>query len=71
MMAGGGIKRGMAYGTSDAIAAEPDQNPVQVADLATTVYHQLGINADKELLAPGPRPIEIVKGGNLIEDIIA
>jgi len=71
MLAGGGIKRGMAYGTSDALGAEPDLNPVQVPDLAATVYHQLGINADKELLAPGPRPMEIVKGGNLINDIIA
>jgi hypothetical protein len=27
-------------------------------------------NADKELVAPGPRPIEIVDGGSIIEDII-
>ena len=71
MLAGGGIKRGMAYGTSDALGAEPDQNPVQVTDLARTVYHQLGINSDKELLAPGPRPMEIVNGGELLTDIIA
>jgi hypothetical protein len=36
-----------------------------------TVYHQLGINADKELMAPGGRPIEIVDGGNVVKDIIA
>ena len=71
MLAGGGIKRGLAYGTSDALGAEPDKNPVYVPDLAKTVYHQLGINSDKELVAPGPRPIEIVKGGNLLTDIIA
>ncbi|MCF6314513.1 MAG: DUF1501 domain-containing protein [Verrucomicrobiales bacterium] len=71
MLAGGGIKRGMTYGTSDSLAAEPDENPVQVTDLAKTIYHQLGINSDKELIAPGPRPIEIVNGGNLLTDIIA
>ena len=70
MLAGGGIKRGMVYGSSDSLASEPDQNPVSVQDLAKTVYHQLGINADKELLAPGPRPMEIVDGGNVIKDII-
>jgi len=70
MLAGGGIKRGLAYGTSDALGAEPDKNPVYVPDLAKTVYHQLGINSDKELIAPGPRPIEIVNGGNLLTDII-
>ncbi|MDF1812232.1 MAG: DUF1501 domain-containing protein [Verrucomicrobiales bacterium] len=71
VLAGGGIKAGMVYGSSDSLAAEPDQNPVGVQDFAKTVYHQLGINADKELIAPGPRPMEIVDGGNVIQDIIA
>ncbi len=70
MLAGGGIKRGMAYGTSDSLGAEPDQNPVDVQSFAKTVYSQLGINADKELIAPGPRPMEIVDGGSVIEAIV-
>ncbi len=70
MLAGGGIKRGMAYGTSDSLGAEPDQNPVDVQSFAKTVYSQLGINADKELIAPGPRPMEIVNGGSVIDAII-
>lgn len=69
-LAGGGIKRGIAYGTSDALGAEPDQNPVSVESLAMTVYNQLGINGDKELMSPGPRPIEIVDGGQVIKEII-
>ncbi|MCA9043856.1 MAG: DUF1501 domain-containing protein, partial [Planctomycetaceae bacterium] len=36
-MAGGGLKRGYVYGTSDATASEPDENPVGVEDLFTTV----------------------------------
>ena len=70
MLAGGGIKRGYVYGSSDSLAAEPEENPVTVESFAKTVYAQLGINADKELVAPGPRPIEIVDGGSVIEDII-
>jgi uncharacterized protein (DUF1501 family) len=70
MLAGGGIKRGLAYGTSDSLGAEPDQNPVDVQSFAKTVYSQLGINADKELIAPGPRPMEIVDGGSVIDDIV-
>jgi len=70
MLAGGGIKRGLAYGSSDSLAAEPDQNPVDVQSFAKTVYSQLGINADKELIAPGPRPMEIVDGGSVIDAII-
>ena len=70
MLAGGGVKRGTVYGTSDSLASEPDMNPVSVQDLAKTVYHQLGINSDKELMAPGPRPMEIVDGGNILTDIL-
>ena len=70
-MAGGGIKRGLVYGASDATSTTVDDNPVSVEDFAKTMYHLIGIDAEKELTAPGPRPIEIVKGGRLIEDILA
>jgi uncharacterized protein (DUF1501 family) len=70
MLAGGGIKRGHVYGSSDSLGAEPDSNPVDVQSFAKTVYGQLGIMADKELVAPGPRPIEIVDGGSVIDEIV-
>lgn len=70
MLAGGGVQKGLIYGKSNALAAEPDENKVGVADLATTVYNQIGINADKELMAPGGRPIEIVDGGSVIEELL-
>ncbi len=71
VMAGAGVKRGMAYGTSDATGGEPDENPVTVESFAKTVYYQLGIDAEKELMAPGSRPIEIVDGGSVLKDVIA
>jgi hypothetical protein len=71
VLAGGGIKKGHIYGSSDATATEPDENPLSVEDFATTIYHQMGIVADKELMAPGDRPIEIVDGGQVIKDLIA
>jgi hypothetical protein len=71
MLAGGGIKGGLIYGSSDATASEPEDNPVSPEDLATTMYHLLGIVADKELMAPGDRPIEIVDGGNVIQGLLA
>ena len=48
MLAGGGIKKGFVYGTSRRDrhrAARTTRSTVE--DLATTVYHQLGIVADK------------------------
>ena len=71
LLAGGGFKGGLIYGTSNATASEPDMDPVGPEDLATTVYHQLGIVADKELMAPGGRPIEIVDGGKLVKGLLA
>ena len=70
-LAGGGTHRGMVYGSSDALGAEPEEDRVEIEDLATTVYNQLGITGDKELMSPGDRPIEIVDGGNVIDGILA
>lgn len=70
VMAGGGIKPGQVYGSSDATASEPADHPVSVQDWATTLYACLGINADKELMAPGNRPVEIVDGGRVREDLL-
>tara|TARA_Y100001938_G_scaffold140883_1_gene209778 strand:+ start:19084 stop:20340 length:1257 start_codon:yes stop_codon:yes gene_type:complete len=70
IMAGGGIKQGIAYGTSNATASEPDENAVTIEDWAATIYNRLGIVADKELMAPGDRPIEIVDGGKVIQNLI-
>nr|MDQ3331950.1 DUF1501 domain-containing protein [Planctomycetota bacterium] len=71
VMAGGGLKRGVVYGTSNSTASEPENDPLTVEDWATTMYHCMGIKADKELMAPGDRPIEIVDGGKIIDAIVA
>ena len=68
-LAGGGITRGNIYGSSDAFATAPEDNPLSVEDLASTIYDRIGIVADKELMAPGGRPMEIVDGGKVIKEI--
>ena len=70
VMAGGGIKQGLVYGSSNATASEPEDDPLTVEDWATTIYDRLGIVADKELMAPGDRPIEIVDGGKVRKELI-
>jgi len=69
-MAGGGVKGGTVDGSSNATASEPEDDPLNVEDWATTIYHCLGIVADKELMAPGDRPIEIVDGGKVRHEIL-
>jgi Protein of unknown function (DUF1501) len=71
VMAGGGIKRGSVYGASDATASEPEKDALTVEDWATTIYDCMGIVADKELMAPGDRPIEIVNDGQVRKELLA
>ncbi len=70
VLAGGGVKKGFIFGESNSTASEPERDPIGPEDLATTVYHQLGIVADKELMAPGNRPIEIVDGGKVRNELL-
>lgn len=71
LIAGGGVTAGQVYGSSNATASEPEENPMTVEDWATTIYKCIGITADKELLAPGARPVEIVNGGKVRKDLLA
>jgi hypothetical protein len=71
VLAGGGIKRGYIHGASDATGGEPDEQPLSVEDFAATVYHQLGIVPNKELIAPGNRPLKIVKDGEVAKELLA
>jgi len=70
-LAGGGIKRGYIHGTADPTGGEPDSNPLTVPDLAATVYEQLGIQHEKTLMAPGNRPVAIVKDGAVVKELLA
>ncbi len=70
VLAGGGIKQGSIYGSSDPTATEPQDDPLTVEDLAYTVYHQLGIDPDKKLMSPGNRPVIIVDEGKLRKELI-
>lgn len=71
VLAGGGVKPGIIYGMSNSTASEPEKDPVTPPELATTVYYLMGIIADKELMAPGDRPIEIVADGKVIQGLMA
>ncbi len=71
VMAGGGVKQGQVYGASDGLAAEPADSPLCVEDYVTTVYHLLGIDANKALMSPGDRPQAIVMNGKVVRGILA
>ena len=70
VMAGGGIKKGTVHGTTDPTGSEPEDDPLMVPDYAATVYHLLGIDWDKSLMA-GARPVKIVKDAEVARGLLA
>ena len=71
LLAGGSFKRGLAYGASDSVGGEPARDALPLEDLMFTIYHELGIDANKELVAFGTRPIEIIKDGKLVPELVS
>jgi uncharacterized protein (DUF1501 family) len=70
-MAGGGLKAGVVHGASDSLGGEPETDPVTVEDFAATVYHQLGLDLEKRLMAPGDRPVPLVNNGKPLDALLA
>ncbi len=70
MVAGGGFHRGLVHGASDSTGGEPARDAVTLENLIATIYHQLGINPNKELVAFGTRPIEIVRDAEVVQQLI-
>jgi hypothetical protein len=44
--------------------------PVTINDLFRTVYHTLGINADHENMSRIGRPIKLVDGGEVVQELL-
>ena len=63
MMAGGGVKGGEIYGSSDEIAGAPRDNASTPAQVAATIYQALGIPLELELPGSQGRPIPLVDRG--------
>jgi uncharacterized protein DUF1501 len=70
-MAGGGVKRGYVHGQSDTTATAVDDAAVGPEDLGRTVFTLLGVDPDKALLAPGNRPVRIIRGGRVLSELLA
>jgi hypothetical protein len=46
-MAGGGVKGGTVYGSTDDVGYKAVENPVSIADFHATILHQLGLDYRK------------------------
>lgn len=71
LLAGGGIRGGQAYGSTDAEGAKPADNPVTVPNFFATLATLLGMDPDKEKVSPVGRSIAITDRGRPVKGLIA
>ena len=72
LLAGGGIRGGLAYGTSDELGMNAEQNPVHVHDLHATILHQLGLDHEKLTYRYAGRDFRLTDVfGNVVTDVLA
>ncbi|MEM9480113.1 MAG: DUF1501 domain-containing protein [Verrucomicrobiota bacterium] len=71
-MAGGGVKGGMTYGTTDELGFAPTENPVHVHDLHATILHLLGFDHKRLTYRYSGRDFRLTDvHGHVVNDIIA
>ncbi|MCS6977982.1 MAG: DUF1501 domain-containing protein [Gemmatales bacterium] len=72
VLAGGGIKGGQVYGSTDSDGTSVKDDPCQIGDVFATVYQALGINPDTEIRDPLGRPRKITgeKGGTPLKGLV-
>ncbi len=63
ILAGGGLKGGQVVGESDDIGAYPKNRPITPGEIVATIYHQFGIDLERELKGPSGRVIPVVDYG--------
>ena len=69
-LGGGGIHGGRVVGKTDARAEKPVADPYGPEDLAATLFHLMGIDPKDEFKTPEGRPVAIVNGGKIMQELL-
>ena len=69
VLAGGGVRGGQVVGASTPDGTAIDNRPVTVPDLLCTLCHSLQIDARYENISPLGRPMRVVEGGEVVEEL--
>ncbi len=70
-LAGGGVKRGFAYGSSDAKGYAPASNPMTVGDFHATIAYAAGLPIEKDFMTPSGRPMTVGNKGKAAMGVFA
>ena len=71
MLAGAGVARGKIVGASDRDGGFVRDRPVTPKDILRTVYHLLGIDGERTIPNVQNRPMPLVDGGQVVQEILA
>ena len=70
LLAGGGMRTGQVIGSTDRTASIPLTRPVSYQDIFATLYHNLGIEADRTtIIDPTGRPQYLLNEGSVIREV--
>jgi len=70
VLAGGGIRGGSVIGASDRDGAFVKDNPISPKDVLCTIYHLLGIDSERLIPDRFGRPLPLVSGGRVVEEML-
>jgi uncharacterized protein (DUF1501 family) len=70
LIAGSGFRRGCVYGSTAHDGTVPTKAACTPDDLAATILHQLGIDPRRQLLTTSGRPVDIVRDGSVLNDLV-
>ncbi len=71
-MAGGGVKRGLTYGSTDEVGLHAVENRVHVRDLHATILHQMGLKPmNLTYMHNGRQENPVMNTGEVVHDILA
>ena len=62
VLAGGGVRGGQAYGSSDQVGGRPRDGRVRPEDLTATIFHALGHEPDTLIHDNLGRPLPVSRG---------
>jgi uncharacterized protein (DUF1501 family) len=68
ILAGGGIRGGQVYGSTDKLAEYPKDNPVGAEHIARTVFHAMGID-DLTAKDREGRPFHLMEDGRVLTEL--
>jgi hypothetical protein len=71
LLAGGPVKGGTIYGSSDKEGASVADKQVTIQDFHSTVGHAMGMDVSQVVMSPSNRPFTVGDKGEVIADVLA